>query len=378
MYERLLLQFLPCAMCLIGMALVLLRRYDRIATKELAVALAIAAIYWAVDVNYVNPLTNPSSFLAIAIIGTVTALSLPPCLIMWQHVQMGFRSFRWYEYVFMALPTAFFLASSLIMCLVVSGENFERMLDVVYLNAHPVFEEDMASMKWSYEVNYTAFMIMIGVEITVAIGCFVRDAVLLLRLKERNSYENKVLYSVLAILVLLIIALIRVCVGHVWMIEHPFITSVLSLCVAVCIFIAWYALLLMGNREERIAETHATPSQVFSLKEQFERLMILEGWCYKSDLKQEDITDALGISYPYLRYMLKEIYQTDYVSWVRRIRIHKAKEWMRKFPAMSMDEVAEKVGYSGAPAFNKVFKQVEGITPKAWLKSVDFAPLSKN
>lgn len=369
MYERLLLQYLPCVTCLMGALLILLRRFEKPATKELVLVLLVAFVYWAMDVNYINPLLNTSLFFPAVIIGTVSALSVFPCMIIWQHRQMSFRSLQWFEYVFMFLPTFFFMASSVAMSLSVSGETFDRMLEIAYLDSRPVFDPGMDSLKGYYQINYTAFMFAVGTEIVITAGFFVHDIAMLIRLERRTVYETHVLYAFVSVVVLLVLALLRVCVGNIWLKEHAFLSSLISLCIAGCVFTCWYVLLLMGNKDERIAEEHASPAQVFSLKERFERLMVLDGWCYRANLKQEDITRELGVSYSYLRYMLNELYHLDYVSWVRQMRVRKAQDWMIKYPDMSMDEIAEQVGYSGAPALGKVFKEVTGYSPTAWRKN---------
>lgn len=60
---------------------------------------------------------------------------------------------------------------------------------------------------------------------------------------------------------------------------------------------------------------------------------------------------------------------TDFDSWRRQVRITKAIELLTA--GLSVKEVSYQVGYSQPSAFIETFRRTIGLTPKAWMKSLE-------
>lgn len=74
------------------------------------------------------------------------------------------------------------------------------------------------------------------------------------------------------------------------------------------------------------------------------------------------ISDHFGISAPYLSRILKQNTGLGIVDCIHKARLEKAKE-LFKNPALSMDEIAEQVGFSNRWTLSRSFKRYEGVTP---------------
>ena len=75
-----------------------------------------------------------------------------------------------------------------------------------------------------------------------------------------------------------------------------------------------------------------------------------------------DIGDAVGLSPSYISRIFKEYYGTNYIDYLNRSRVDKAKQYLcgRSIP---IQEIAEKLGFSSLQTFIRVFKKYERVSP---------------
>lgn len=74
------------------------------------------------------------------------------------------------------------------------------------------------------------------------------------------------------------------------------------------------------------------------------------------------IADYLGIQYVYLSSSFKSYTGEGILEYIGKVRVEKGKEYLKN-PLLSIDEVAEKVGYTTPKTFVRVFRKNEGVTP---------------
>ena len=84
---------------------------------------------------------------------------------------------------------------------------------------------------------------------------------------------------------------------------------------------------------------------------------------YKEDLIYEEVALEIGISYSYLRRIVKEETGKSVSDYINKIRIEKMKDLLRTTP-LSVQEIAEQVGYHNMQSVTRYFRKFEGITPK--------------
>ena len=86
------------------------------------------------------------------------------------------------------------------------------------------------------------------------------------------------------------------------------------------------------------------------------------------DLSMECIANDLNVSVSYLGRILKKETGRTFVENVTDLRMQEAKKLLSSSD-LSVAEITEKVGYTDASSFIRVFKRVEGVTPGAYRKA---------
>lgn len=84
---------------------------------------------------------------------------------------------------------------------------------------------------------------------------------------------------------------------------------------------------------------------------------------YQEKISQEEVADYLAITPEYLSTLFHREMNINFSAFVNEFRVSHAKRLL-KTTDLKIYEVAEKVGFSDTKYFNKVFKDIEGISPK--------------
>ncbi len=90
---------------------------------------------------------------------------------------------------------------------------------------------------------------------------------------------------------------------------------------------------------------------------------------YTEDIQLTTLASKYAVSTGRLSTMIKEQLQMNFSDYVAQLRIQRAKELLRD-DSMSIQEIAEIVGYNDYFYFTKVFKKVQGISPSKYRKSL--------
>lgn len=84
---------------------------------------------------------------------------------------------------------------------------------------------------------------------------------------------------------------------------------------------------------------------------------------YTEDLLYEEVAEEIGISYSYLRKIVKDITGKSLNDYINKIRIEKVKVLLITTD-MTIEQIAKEVGYHNVQSITRYFKKFEGITPK--------------
>lgn len=90
---------------------------------------------------------------------------------------------------------------------------------------------------------------------------------------------------------------------------------------------------------------------------------------YMEDISLTSLSSKYNISMGHLSKMIKDTLKVNFSDYIVSLRIQRAKELLRD-DSLSIQEIAEIVGYNDYFYFTKVFKRVEGISPSKYRKSI--------
>lgn len=83
---------------------------------------------------------------------------------------------------------------------------------------------------------------------------------------------------------------------------------------------------------------------------------------YTEDLLYEEVAEKIGISYSYLRKIVKDTTGKSLNDYINKIRIEKVKVLLIT-TEMTIEQIAKEVGYHNVQSITRYFKKFEGITP---------------
>ena len=89
---------------------------------------------------------------------------------------------------------------------------------------------------------------------------------------------------------------------------------------------------------------------------------------YAETLTLQSISNVFLVSKATLLYNFKKYTNCSPIDFLLNIRLTKAKEWLSK-SELSVNEIAERCGFSSANYFGLIFKQKEGISPLRYRKN---------
>jgi len=77
------------------------------------------------------------------------------------------------------------------------------------------------------------------------------------------------------------------------------------------------------------------------------------------------VSNEVSMNYSYFSQVFKEYVGENFVNYIQRLRIDKAKKLFESYD-YKVYEIADKVGYEDSKQFAKVFRKITGITPKEY------------
>ncbi len=87
---------------------------------------------------------------------------------------------------------------------------------------------------------------------------------------------------------------------------------------------------------------------------------------YNQEIKNDDLARLAGVSTVYFRKLFTEVYGASPISYIKNIRIKKAKEMLRSDYG-SITDIAYSLGYLNIYDFSRDFKKHTGISPSKFV-----------
>ncbi|TDT70455.1 AraC family two component transcriptional regulator [Hypnocyclicus thermotrophus] len=83
---------------------------------------------------------------------------------------------------------------------------------------------------------------------------------------------------------------------------------------------------------------------------------------YNKDINMAVVSNYVSLNYSYFSTIFKKHLEMNFLDYLNKIRIEKAKEYLKRVD-YKIYEIAEEVGYKNPKHFSKIFKKIEKITP---------------
>lgn len=92
---------------------------------------------------------------------------------------------------------------------------------------------------------------------------------------------------------------------------------------------------------------------------------------YNKDLNMAVVSNHISMNYSLFSYVFKQYTGTNFVNYLKEIRIAEAKRLLEETDLKVID-ISEQVGYDNEKHFMKIFKAVCGVSPTEYRKNVQF------
>ncbi len=105
----------------------------------------------------------------------------------------------------------------------------------------------------------------------------------------------------------------------------------------------------------------------FDLMQRLHQLMEEQKPYLNSELKVQDVADALGTNRAYVSNSIRSQRGCSFSQFVNAYRIEYAQQLLRQHPDKKISEVSMASGFSTESSFFRAFKAVAGMAPKEWI-----------
>jgi two-component system, response regulator YesN len=115
----------------------------------------------------------------------------------------------------------------------------------------------------------------------------------------------------------------------------------------------------------RIHEYNKQMKSLYSEQKYMDRAIAYIRENYHKDLNLAVVSNYISLNYSYFSHMFKEFTGQNFVDYLKMVRIEGAKRLL-KDTDYKVFEISEMVGYKNPKQFARVFREIEGISPKEY------------
>lgn len=118
----------------------------------------------------------------------------------------------------------------------------------------------------------------------------------------------------------------------------------------------------------RIYKYNKQIKSVYSEQKYMDRAIVYIRENYHRDLNLAVVSNYISLNYSYFSHMFKEYTGKNFVDYLKMVRIEGAKRLL-KDSDHRVFEISEMVGYKNPKQFARVFREIEGVSPKEYRES---------
>ncbi|MDZ5472294.1 response regulator [Bacillus sp. 31A1R] len=115
----------------------------------------------------------------------------------------------------------------------------------------------------------------------------------------------------------------------------------------------------------RIHEYHKQMKSVYSEQKYMDKAIEYIRENYHKDLNLAVVSNYISLNYSYFSHMFKEFTGQNFVDYLKMVRIEEARRLLKETD-FKVFEISEMVGYKNPKQFARVFREIEGISPKEY------------
>lgn len=352
-------------------------------------SMGISMFYWYTDENY-------SLFYKLDIIETFTTLSFVPVLFLYFKEITGSPNGSALKTWLLFSPTLLFGAGNLFAYLYMGDEQATACTKYMLENGGNVELESKLLQYLHLVINGYTYSLILVIQ-TVAVCIYAIYHLLLYRKHLNDFFSNvedmglehywSIFWGVMAFLVL---TFISSGTGYILYIEYDVVVSIIRILFALILYYTCYhvscAYYTVGKIipeitfsdhtiNEENSKTEESPKeserenkkQILSkLLPKFNQVIDEEKVFLQKNLRVDDVAALVGTNRTYISRILKEEYNYSFWEFINRKRIEYAKELATQSTNLTIEELADRCGFSHGSAFSRAFRQCEGITFKDW------------
>lgn len=333
-------------------------------------------LYFYVDACWICPILNTTiPFCALDIVGKSAGMTLIPLFYLWVRKVWKGKKVPGLYYILFAIPLLI-LGSQITIFTMMGWDDSEAFLHRMFVNPSMDnlrgTEYDIILGRTYLKICYHLYnAIMVG-EAFLMFFLIGRDTLMHKKNLEWSGTARQLMISDISCLVIAAVIIIRMVLGVTWLTENWEVSALLSVVIASALFCLGSSVSAINVLEMSMApETDSVelePSYMNSLKEDFEKLILVDRIYLDRKLTIEKVSMMLHTNRTYLGKMIRDNYGCSFRDYITGKRIAFVKSYMLQHPSEKLDIVSVACGYSDASHLAKRFKDYEGTTPKQWLE----------
>jgi len=378
--------FLPCFVAL-AFAFICAGARRKYYNRHFFILCVCVAIYFFVDSAYVTPGVDARTAITLDPIGITFELCIIPALVTYLFEQWKKRPAK--VIVYTTYIPAIVMGTMMLCFLFVAGRS-NVAAAVEYSDAHNFTlsgQEDANVLRYFF-VSTTLSRPLLGTELFLGFVFMIYMAIM--KAKEGTGSKRFVKLTVFGVLSI-VLSGARIILTRAFLIQHPFISCVISICLALIFAGFCYTHASPQDvREGQDGSMESEPEADVPVKEEMpsneqvvERNQVADSEISRGllallddekayllpGLSIESVAERLGTNRTYISMIINKNFGKTFREFVNERRIATAKEFMLANPQSKVEEIAEVSGFAGGSQFCRKFKEMEGVTPNMWLRS---------
>ena len=388
---------LPFSVCLVWLAVMLLKRAKSYSDRLLTVFFLFSALYFYCEASHLSPVANYHRLVVLDLISQFASLAVFPVICIYIRSLSDDTPAKGTSYM-LYLPAVLLTTASLVVtCLLGLDLTATTIKSLDYMGVYYIAGNElqnayqiMSLKSYVLAIVFSGFLALTYIVYQTRVNKFkFRHIVGFLRGRKPSLVSNVVC---LFFIILFFLVGIKYMMGRLWLIEHSGWTAFLFLGIAFSLFMIGYVSAIPSlpggymdmtrllhpfdvmheSRTEYLQSIDSGPigdqglSGYNKLAKSFDELIVKNQGFLNPSLSIEDVASELSTNRTYVSKLVNIEYGMPFRDYLNKLRLDFAKQLITDEPDASMDYIAAKSGFQSATQFIRKFRTVEGVTPTVW------------